>query len=208
MLWKRGVVVLSLQKKDEIAKKVEAILFVSGEPVNIKSMAEVLLIEEQDLALIIDEYAKELENDERGIKIIRLEDCYQMTSNQKYFEVIEKLFKKKTIPKLSEAVLETLAIICYNQPVTKSEITAIRGVNSDSSINRLLEYNIICEKGRALTPGRPILFGTTNEFLKYYGISSVSEFKNATELNLENFEEEAKKEVDTLSQIGDKKLVD
>lgn len=199
---------MSLQKKDEIAKKVEAILFVSGEPVNIKSMAEVLLIEEQDLALIIDEYAKELENDERGIKIIRLEDCYQMTSNQKYFEVIEKLFKKKTIPKLSEAVLETLAIICYNQPVTKSEITAIRGVNSDSSINRLLEYNIICEKGRALTPGRPILFGTTNEFLKYYGISSVSEFKNATELNLENFEEEAKKEVDTLSQIGDKKLVD
>lgn len=198
---------MSLYKKDEIAKKVEGILFVSGEPVNIRSMADVLLIEEDELILIIDEYAKMLDADKRGIKIVRLEDCYQMTSNPLYFDVVEKLFKKKTIPKLSEAVLETLAIICYNQPVTKSEITAIRGVNSDSSINRLLEYNIICEKGRALTPGRPILFETTNEFLKYYGISSVSEFKNTTELNLENFEDEAKREVDNLSQIGDKKLV-
>lgn len=164
--------------EDEIIKIVESILFVSGEPVEISDLAEILLINHDELQSIIEKYAKTLINNDRGIKIVRLENRFQMTTNEKYFQYIEKIFKKKGVPKLSESVLETLSIICFKQPITKSEISKIRGVNSDYNVNKLIEFNMVCEIGRADTVGRPILLGTTDEFLKYYGISSVQEFKH------------------------------
>ncbi len=175
-------------RKDQIIKIVEAILFVSGEPVDITTLSEVLLVEEYKLRDIIEEYSQSLIDDNRGFKIIRLENRYQMTTNEKYFNYIEKIYKKKALPKLTESALETLAIVSFKQPISKNDISKIRGVNSDYNINKLLEYNIICEVGRADTPGRPILFGTTDEFLKYYGISSVSEFAEVNQLNLEDIE--------------------
>ncbi len=161
---------------DEIVKRIEAILFVAGESVELKTISEALEVDETVLKVIIDEYAQKLVDDERGFKIVRLEDKYQMTTNEKYFEYVEKIYKKRTNPTLSESVLETLAIVFFKQPITKSDIASIRGVNSDYNVNKLLECNIIRELGRSDLPGRPILFGTTDEFLKYYGISSIEEF--------------------------------
>lgn len=187
---------------EELIKALEAIFFVCAEPVSLKALSEALIINEDDLKIVIDDYAKSLLDNDRGIKIVRLEDSYQMTSNEKYFEYVEKLFQKKSFPKLSEALLETLAIICYKQPITKSEIASIRGVNSDYNINKLLELNIICEKGRSDSIGRPILLGTTNEFLKHYGINSIEEFKQDNPFNGDGFKEEAINEVSQLS-VGD-----
>lgn len=183
----------------ELFNILESIFFVSGEPVNIHTLSDALLINDLDLKIIIENYSKKLEEENRGIKIVKLEDNYQMVSNPKYYSYIEKVFQKSATPALSEAMLETLAIICYKQPVTKADISSIRGINSDYNINKLLQYNIICEKGRADTLGRPILFGTTDEFLKYYGISSIEEFKEKTFINIEDIELEANEEVSQIS---------
>lgn len=179
----------------EVMKIVEAILFVAGEPLEISILSDTLLIDIDTLTDIIDNYAKKLLADDRGIKIVRLENRIQLTTNEKYFEYIEKIFKKKALPKLSESVLETLAIISFKQPITKSDISKIRGVNSDYNINKLVEFNIICEVGRSDTPGRPILFGTTDEFLKYYGITSIDEFRTENQLRLDSFMNEIEDEL-------------
>lgn len=171
--------------EDEIVKRVEAILFVAGEPIEMAVLADTLLVNIDDFKIIMEKYAKSLLDNDRGIKIVRLENRLQMITNEKYFDVIEKIFKKKAIPKLSESALETLAIISFRQPISKSEISRIRGVNSDYNVNRLMEFNIVCEVGRADTPGRPILLGTTDEFLKYYGINSVDEFIYQSQLKLD-----------------------
>lgn len=171
--------------EDEIVKRVEAILFVAGEPIEMAVLADTLLVNIDDFKIIMEKYAKSLLDNDRGIKIVRLENRLQMITNEKYFDVIEKIFKKKAIPKLSESALETLAIISFRQPISKSEISRIRGVNSDYNVNRLMEFNIVCEVGRADTPGRPILLGTTDEFLKYYGINSVDEFRYQSQLKLD-----------------------
>ncbi len=112
-----------MYNKQKIIKKVEAILFVAGEPVELNMLSETLLINAIDLRQIIEEYAKELENDERGIKIIRLDCRFQMTTNENYFNEVEKIYKKKSLPKLSESALETLAIVSFKQPISKNEIS-------------------------------------------------------------------------------------
>ncbi len=175
-------------RNDEIIKIVEAILFVSGEPIDILTLSEVLLVDEQLLKDVMEKYIEKIDADNRGIKIIRLQNRYQMTTNEKYFNYVEKIYKKKALPKLTESALETLAIVAFKQPISKNDISRIRGVNSDYNINKLLEYNIICEVGRADTPGRPLLFGTTDEFLKYYGIASVEEFAEVNQLKIEDIE--------------------
>ncbi len=186
-----------MYRDNELIKIVEAILFVSGEPVEIKTLSDTLLINEDDLKELIDNYSNHLLEINSGIKIVRLENRYQMTTNEKYFEYVEKIYKKKALPKLAESALETLAIISFKQPISKSEVSKIRGVNSDYNINKLLEFNVIMELGRADTPGRPILFGTTDDFLKYYGISSVSEFAQTNQIKLEDYinEEDDSKDI-------------
>lgn len=185
----------------EIMKIIEAILFVSGEPIEISIIAEVLLVNEIDLKNIVDEYAKKMLEDYRGIKIVRLDNRLQLATNEKYFSYIEKLFSKKALPKLTESVLETLAIVSFKQPISKSDIAKIRGVNSDYNINKLVEYNIICEVGRSDSPGRPILFGTTDDFLKYYGITSIDEFRIENQLTLDNFMEETDENLEGTEHI-------
>lgn len=174
--------------EDEIIRRVEAILFVAGEPVEMSILADTLLINIDDLKDIMEKYAKTLLDDNRGIKIVRLENRLQMTTNEMYFDCIESIFNKKAMPKLSESALETLAIISFKQPITKSEIARIRGVNPDYNVNRLMEFNMVCEVGRADTPGRPILLGTTDEFLRYYGINSVNEFVYQSQMKLDELD--------------------
>lgn len=152
---------------------IEAILFAKGEPVSLKNIAYALQKSEKETKKILNYLIQKYDNECRGIKIIKLGDSYQMCTNPDYFSYIKCLYdipQKKTI---SKPLLETLSIIAYKQPITKSQIEYIRGVNSDYAINSLIKYELIEEKGRLDAIGKPILFGTTNYFLKYFGFNSL-----------------------------------
>lgn len=177
-MWKE----MKHMEKKELENAVEAILFASGEPVSIKDIARALNTDEKSAGEIINSLREKCR--QRGIEIIYIEDCVQMCTNPKYFSYIKSvcnLPKKKT---LSFAMLETLAVIAYKQPVTKSEIEAIRGVNSDRLVNTLVQYNLVCEAGRRLdAAGRPMLFVTSDEFLRHFGFSGIKALPELTDEN-------------------------
>lgn len=177
-----------MQNIGHITSVIEAILFATGDSVPIKTIATCLELDEKTtkniILSMIDDYSKE----KRGINIIKIEDNVQMCTNLEYFPYIKKMIKTQKRKKLSQTLLETLAIIAYRQPITKAEVEAIRGVNSEHSINSLLKHGLIEEKGRLDTIGKPIIFGTTKEFLKYFGFSSLEnmpKIKNYSELKIE-----------------------
>lgn len=168
--------------RGEIVKKniIEAMLFVAGQPLSIKTIAVTLEISNKDAEKYVLELKKEYEKNNRGVNILKLENGYQMCSNPKYHEYIKKANEIPKKPELSETLLETLAIVAYRQPVTRYDIEDIRGVSASFAINKLMDYGLICEKGRLEQPGKPILFGTTDEFLKHFGITTLEELpKNA-----------------------------
>ncbi len=167
--------------KAQIKSIIESLLFVSEKPISIKILQSLLNISEDDIKEIIHELIKEYEKRNGGILIIKIEDSYQMVTNPEYGEWI-KIFKKlNNTNKLSEQALETLAIIAYKQPITKAEIEKIRGVNSDYAIKTLLEKKLIKIVGKKEVPGRPFMYGTTKEFLKLFGISSLKELPDLSQ---------------------------
>ncbi|MEW9080997.1 SMC-Scp complex subunit ScpB [Caldanaerobacter subterraneus] len=155
--------------------KIEAILFAAGQAVKIRTLAEALEVTEEEVRELLKRLKEEYVKNHRGIDIVIFEDKVQMCTNDSYGDIVRKTLKMEITQGLSQAALEVLAIIAYNQPITKAEIERIRGVRSDKPINTLLEYNLIKESGRASSPGRPILYSTTEDFLKYFGISSLKE---------------------------------
>ena len=164
---------LTIGKNIECA--IEAVLFSLGEAVEIDRLAEALEVREDEIKEAFLSLQKKYEKENRGIKIIEIENSIQMCSNPDYFECIKRVTQIKKQAGLSSAALETLSIIAYNQPVTKSTIEFIRGVDCTYSVTRLLERGFIDELGRAETPGRPILYGTTMEFLRCFGLKSLEE---------------------------------
>lgn len=158
---------------DELESTVEAILFASGEPVEIGVIANALDKEIPAVRWIIDNLKNKYINEKRGIRVLEIEDSFQLSTNPDYFEYVEKIFKIPKRKALSQTILETLAIIAYRQPVTKAQIESIRGVNAEHAVNTLMKYNLVTEKGRLDAPGRPILFGTTDEFLKRFGFKGL-----------------------------------
>ncbi|MBQ3023109.1 MAG: SMC-Scp complex subunit ScpB [Clostridia bacterium] len=164
---------LTIGKNIECA--LEAVLFSLGEAVEIEKLAEALEVKEEEIKEASITLQKKYDEENRGIKIIEIENSIQMCSNPEYFECIKRVTQIKKEAGLSSAALETLSIIAYNQPVTKGTIEFIRGVDSTYSVTRLLERGLIDELGRAETPGRPILYGTTTEFLRCFGLKSLEE---------------------------------
>jgi segregation and condensation protein B len=140
---------------------------------------------------MMDQY----ENDSRGIQIIELDGAFQLCTKTSMFEVLTKIahIPKKHV--LTDILLETLSIIAYKQPITKMEIEKIRGVKSDHAVNKLIEYNLVCEVGRLDAPGRPIVFGTTEEFLRSFGVHSIEELPIVTPDKVEDFKQEAEQEI-------------
>ncbi|GAQ94898.1 segregation and condensation protein B [Thermodesulfovibrio aggregans] len=161
-------------QKEQIKGIIESLLFVAEKPLSIKILHTILNIHESYLKEIIYELAEEYKRRNSGIMIIKIEDSYQMVTNPQYADWI-KIFKQQTNNKLSEQALETLAIIAYKQPITKAEIEKIRGVNSDYAIKTLMEKKLIKIVGKKEVPGRPFVYGTTKEFLKLFGLSSLNE---------------------------------
>lgn len=155
---------------------IEGLLFASGDSIPLKRLAEVLEMTEAKAKEILLEMMEEFNNnDERGIHIIRLEDSYQLCTKREYYDYIHLLKERNRRSALTNAGLEVLSVVAYNQPVTRSAIEFIRGVNSDGPLNNLVAAGLVREMGRLDAPGRPILFGTTEEFLRCFNLSSLSE---------------------------------
>ena len=133
--------------------------------------------------------------EDRGLRIIELENAFQMCTKKEMYEYLIRVAKQPKRYALTDVQLETLSIIAYKQPVTKLEIEKIRGVKSDHAVNKLVEYNLVCERGRLDAPGKPILFGTTEEFLRRFSIQSVEELPSPNPEQVESFKEEAEEEV-------------
>lgn len=159
----------------------EAILFTMGKSISSKVLSETLEITESEVEDIAAKLSESYESEDRGIRIQRLEDHYQLLTKTEYYDYLIKIAKRPVKPNLTETVLEVLSIIAYKQPVTKGEIERIRGVSSDYAVNRLVEYGLVEEAGRLDAPGRPILFKTTEEFLRLFGITSAKELPEPDE---------------------------
>jgi len=179
----------------ELEAIIEAILFTMGESVEVERIAKAI---EQDIKTtrnIIRNMMVQYEEEERGIQIIELDDSFQMCTRSEMYEYLIKVAKQPRKVVLSEVALETLSIIAYKQPITKSELEKIRGVKCDHAVNRLVEYNLVAELGRLDAPGRPMLFGTTEEFLRNFGVTSLEELPVINPVQVEDFKAEAEEEV-------------
>ena len=160
---------------EKIKAIIEAILFACGREVTINELISALEINKEDLEIIMENMKQEFESENRGIEIIKVNDAYQMCTKKEYYEYIYPILDKRSKPNLSNAALETLAIIAYNPKISRAEIEGIRGVNSDATIYKLLEYNLIEEAGKLDVPGKPTAYRTTANFLKMFGYSSLEE---------------------------------
>ncbi len=160
-------------KIDEKEAIIEAVLFAAGEAVSFKDISLAADIDISEAVDITRGLIEKYKSEGRGISIIEAGDSFQMCTNIEYFKNVKSIYDAPRKKQLTPSILETLAIIAYKQPVTRGNIEEIRGVNSDRAVNKLVEYNLVSEKGRLDAPGKPILFGTTDEFLKYFGFSNL-----------------------------------
>jgi len=152
----------------------ECLLFISPEPLNAETMMEVAGLNKEDLEVILAELDNECQSTAKGIQLVKLAGGYQFMTKPEMAPYIEKLYKPH-ISLFSQAALETLSIIAYRQPVTRAEIEQIRGVKVEGVLTSLLDKKLAREVGRKEGPGRPILYGTTKEFLKYFGLNSLDD---------------------------------
>ncbi|NEZ46273.1 segregation/condensation protein B [Clostridium niameyense] len=177
-----------VSKSDKYKSIIESILFMSGDAISIKEIGSIIKCSEEKTNTIIKEMEQDYKNINRGIKIIIHNNKVQLVTKQENSEYIEKLLNVNVRQSLSQAALETLSIIAYKQPVTRVAIDEIRGVKSDRALATLMEKGIIKECGRLEVPGKPILYGTTEEFLKYFGLDSIDSMPRLEDI-LKNFEE-------------------
>ena len=174
---------------------IEAILFTMGESVEAEKIAVAIEHDVDTTVKIIHKMMDKYENEDRGIKIIELEGSFQLCTKEEYYDNLIRICSQPRRYTLTDAALETLSIIAYKQPVTKIEIEKIRGVNSDRSVNKLVELELVKEVGRLDAPGRPMLFGTTEEFLRTFGVGSIDELPVISEDMVEQYKEEAEYEI-------------
>ena len=170
---------------DKIKSIIEAILFAAGSQVTIKELMISLEIPKEDLENIIVSMQEDYREQSRGIEIIKVDDSYQLCTKKELYEFLYPILDKRSKPNLSNAALETLAIIAYNPRVTRAEIESIRGVGADACIYKLLEYGLIQEGGKADLPGKPMTYVTSNEFLKMFGYTSLNDLPELPKYKLD-----------------------
>lgn len=173
---------------------IEAILFTMGESVELSRIATAIEHDEETTRKLIYNLMDEYEAESRGVRIIELDNSFQMCTKKEVYEYLIRIAKQPKRYVLTDVVLETLSIIAYKQPVTKLEIEKIRGVKSDHAVNKLVEYGLVEEVGRLDAPGRPLLFGTTEEFLRRFSVQSLEELPTLNPEQMEHFKEEAEDE--------------
>lgn len=181
-------------EKEKAKAVIEAILFTMGDSVEIARLAEVLEYSKKETRELLEEMKQAYQAQDRGIELIGLEDAVQLCTKNEMYEYLVKIAKTPRKYTLSDTMLETLSIIAYKQPVTKLDIERIRGVSCDFAVNRLVEYNLVQELGRLDAPGRPMLFGTTEQFLRSFGVRSLSDLPELNPVQVEEFREQAEAE--------------
>ena len=175
--------------------KIEALLFSAGKAVLLEEIASALGHDNETVRKIIEDLMLAYEQEDRGIRIKRFENSYQLCTKEEYYETLIQYLARPKKHVLSQVMLETLSIIAYKQPITRQEIEKIRGVKCDHAINKLIEYSLVCEVGRLDAIGRPILFGTTEEFLRCFGVDSIQALPHLPENKIHDFKQEAEEEV-------------
>ena len=187
---------------------IESILFMMGESVEVSTLATAIESDVETAKNAADRLYNKYQNEyqDRGMKVIKLQDRYQMVSNNKYFKNLVLVASNPKKPIITESILETLSIIAYKQPISKPEIEEIRGVKSDYAVNRLLEYGLIDEKGRLDTPGRPIIYGTTEEFMLRFGIESIDDLPILDPTKFAEIQKEVENELS--DRLGEPVVID
>jgi len=190
--------------REKIKGEIEAILFATSRIVKMKELITILEINGVELNNIIMEMEKDYQDSSRGIEIVRIEDGFILSSKKEYHEVIFPAIDKRIKPTLSQASLEVVSIIAYNQRATRADIDAIRGVDSSASIYRLLEFGLIEQAGKADLPGKPMTYRTTDEFLKMFGMKSLNDLPELPKYKLDSNSQIVIDEIDQNNAEGEK----
>lgn len=179
----------------QLCNALEAVLFAMGKAVEVEKLAEAVSCDVEETKKLLERLSMQYIQERRGIRLKRLENSYQLCTAEEYYEYISRIVSQPVKNTLTEAQMEVLAIVAYKQPVTKTQIDNIRGVKSDHAVNRLLEWKLIEEVGRLNAPGHPILFATSQVFLKRFGISSCGDLPETSNEDVEKWKEEVTLEV-------------
>ncbi len=189
-------------EEKKIMAVVEAVLFAMGDSVELSSLSHVLEKPEEEIREVIAKMNQRYKKADRGIYIAELEDAVQLCTKPGLYEYLIKVAKAPQKYALTDALLETLSIIAYKQPVTRLEVEKIRGVSCDHAVNRLLEFDLVQELGRLDAPGRPLLFGTTEEFLRTFGVKSLGDLPMLNPEQMEDFRKQAEEEVEQKTELN------
>ena len=195
------------KEQQKLEAAIEAVLFAEGHAVPAGDIAKALETDTETVQRAISDMQKRWLEEERGVEIVQLEDSYQMRTRKEFYPALVRLELNPQKPRLTDVLLETLSVIAYRQPVTKAEIERIRGVKSDHAVNRLIEYELVEEIGRLDAPGRPVLFGTTERFLRNFGLTSTDGLPEISSVRLEDFREEAEAEADSGTLTADSEKI-
>lgn len=191
-------------KKTELESSIEALLFYAGDIVPQRRMCEICETEDFSVHMAINHLNEIYQATNSGLEIIEVDDGYQMCTAAKHLQIIQLYRQKPAKSILTQALIETLAIVAYSQPITRTQIEDVRGVRCEHAISKLMEYGLIEEVGRLNVIGRPILFGTTNEFLRHFGFRNLEEMPKIKEELLEKFKEEVKEEMSYFEEEAQK----
>ena len=186
-------------KIEETKAIIESILFAAGRKVTISEFAKILEQTPEEIESVIENLREDYKEDSRGIELLKINDGYQLSTKRQYYDYIVQLFDNRSKPTLSAAALEVLSIIAYNTKITRAEIEAIRGVNSDGTLYRLLEYHLVEEAGKLDAPGKPTLYRVTDDFLKMFGLSSLDELPELPRYRIDENEQIVLEEIENLN---------
>lgn len=182
-------------EREKAEAVMEAILFAMGDSVEISKLAEVIEENIKTTKQILQHMKEQYAEENRGISLMELEDSVQLCTKSELYEYLIKLAKSPRKLVLTDTLLETLSIVAYKQPVTRLDIERVRGVSCDHAVNRLVEFDLIKEVGRLDAPGRPLLFGTTEQFLRSFGLKSLEELPELNPVQVEEFKHQAEEEI-------------
>lgn len=189
-------------EEKKIMAVIEAVLFAMGDSVELSSLSHVLEMPEEEIREVIVRMNAKYKKADRGIYIAELENAVQLCTKPELYEYLIKVAKAPRKYVLTDTLLETLSIIAYKQPVTRLEVEKIRGVSCDHAVNRLLEFNLVQELGRLDAPGRPLLFGTTEEFLRTFGVKSLGDLPMLNPEQMEDFRKQAEEEAGQKTELN------
>ena len=182
-------------EREKIEATIEAVLFAMGDAVDVEKIATAIGHDKDTTRKLVHQMMDRYNSREGGMEIIELENAFQLATRREYYDALIKVAKQPKRYVLTDVQLEVLSIVAYKQPVTRQEVEKIRGVNSDHALNRLVEYNLVGEAGRLDAPGKPIVFGTTEEFLSNFGVRSAEELPAIQPELVEEMKSEAEEEV-------------